>query len=97
MKSSVKNTTAITPESEIQVHFNDLLRPTKMQYSVDIDGNAIFLSDQNCDMNDLEDIKGMAISSTPERSGVEYLFDHTFTVINKNFGTPFDDSMIPVK
>lgn len=80
----------ITSESIISVHFNDEIKPTQVQYSVDIEGKKVFLSEYGCDANDLAEIKEMAIGESYYERAEGFHF-HTYDVKNSSLATPFEN------
>jgi len=82
---ALSNIYAVAPEDKIGVHFNDMRIPTKIQYS----WNGILLSENNADMNDLEDIKELSGQDIAMYSDIEGLYAYTFYVTNNAFAMPF--------
>lgn len=90
----IKNSEFLSAESIISIHFNDEIKPTKIQYSFDHEGKKMFLAEYGCDSNDLTEIKDMAISEAYYEKSEGFHF-HTYDVKNGSLGTHFEDSMIP--
>ena len=99
-------TTKITDETTIQVHFNHPNNPTKMTYMVYLDGKPIVLEDCSADKNDLNDIRELAgyegepdpyhdYESEMIESDYEAVYNWYYEVENKNFPNPFTDDDIP--
>lgn len=81
----ITNIYAVASDDKIGVHFNDMRTPTKIQYS----WNGILLSENNADMNDLEDIKELSGQDIAMYSDIEGLYAYTFYVTNCEFASPF--------
>ena len=82
---TLNNIYAVASDDKIGVHFNDMRMPTKIQYS----WNGILLSENNADMNDLEDIKELSGQDIAMYSDIEGLYAYTFYVTKCELASPF--------
>lgn len=82
---SVNDIYVLEADSRIGVHFDDLYRPTVIQYSFD----EILLQENSADRNTLEEIKELSGTETASYCDTEGVYPYTFYLKNANFNMPF--------
>ena len=82
---SVNDIYVLGTNSKIEVHFDDIYRPTVIQYSFD----RILLQENSADRNTLEEIQELSGTDRATYCDTDGLYPHTFCVKNADLNISF--------